>query len=257
MANSIKTLINALVKSPLLVIFALTLAALSQQARADGMPAKGGFYQEAQLKFRPKQLQNALESVRRIQSDFDESCSSVFVSNSGYVLTNIHCLSRCNELAAQNPAKAGLKIIDASVFQGAFAGMEINNQREFVNFCNAHREERAVPYYVEPDIIGDLELIWVGRGRINMHEEKLANPALSANEIELMQNAMNDYAIFKAKPKPGEKLSCLKASSLPAPNAPVWVIGFPAWNKRENGLGASGSDKLISFGSTKESIKDD
>lgn len=212
-------------------------------------PPKGGFYPEEKLKFRPAGLENALASVRRIQATQEDSCSSVFISHTGYVLTNIHCLTRCNELAAENPAEAGVRAMS-----GVFKGVAVEDQRKFVNFCNAHRKERAVPYYVEPDLVGEMEMVWAGRGRVTVNDDKLpdADPA----EVETIKNSMNDYVILKTTPK--EKgVSCLPVSELPAPGAWSWVIGFPAWNKRENGLGASGADKLVSYGTVRASVAED
>jgi S1-C subfamily serine protease len=220
-------------------------------------PAKGGFYTNEQLTFRPNRIENALASTRRIQNTEEDSCSSVIISNSGYLITNIHCMLKCNELALENPAESGTRAFDSEKFKGIFNGIKIVDQQKYVDFCNSHRSLNTIPYYVEPDIVGDLEMVWVGRGRANTKEEMLAPLSITEAELAPFKNALNDYVILKAKPQDGKKLNCLKPGPLPPVNAWTWVIGFPAWNQRENGHGSNGAGQFISFGTVRSSVAGD
>lgn len=195
-------------------------------------PADEGFFSSQKLPENktPLNLEKTLAAVIPVNNVVGKgrgNCSGSYISNDGYVVTALHCVSQC--LSEQ-----GLLINDKS-YSPRYEIQETQKPWPSLVTCQF-------------DFNGTLKsakVVLVGKGRAVFDEDQLGD--YSDNERQSFLEQSQDFAILKF-----EDLSvpCLQRSPItPAAGVTLWQIGFPTKSKRSAESNSLGGIKEISVGS--------
>ena len=207
----------------------------------------GGFYTPERLPLRPENLGRAVRATPLLRTDLEYGslCSSVMVSNDGYVLTNIHCVKLCTEKI--------WGLYDPNIEQ-------IQKERygfyNYTRFPNSTPADLVCPQYAS---VMDLEqygltkprVVWIGRGRHTHTQVKIAQ--LSEDEFKSFSDLTEDAVVLKYERTKGH-VPCLPLSlGEVRADEPVWLLGYPADTDRGSQL----FRLSVSYGNVRRTVRQD
>lgn len=218
----------------------------SLDAELNQVIQKGGFYKPENMPITPKNFARAAHATFRI-SPQEGTCSAVVLSNDGYVATALHCVEHCfhTKWNYQPPVVSVPK-----THSDIYSGVQIPVQAPPEMNCPDMQGPNFWNYEFQID---NPTIVFVGRGMLTNNEKKMV--AISDAEFDSIKDLEEDVAILKYKVKPGQVLPCVPAAKvMPAPNQPVWAVGFPV---RGPGYDWDGYRKGTSVGRVRASMAED
>ncbi|MBI5623652.1 MAG: trypsin-like peptidase domain-containing protein [Elusimicrobia bacterium] len=202
---------------------------LDASGRVADLKAQIGFYRPREVPRRVPFLEDGLDAVVTITAG-DASCSAVFVSREGHLLTAAHCVRDYLTAAASlRAAELDLREHDADV------KLYPENARTNIRISPS-------PYYAV--------LVAAGRGFISPRRSPPDVSGLSGRTdliARLGALASGDWAILKAPLAAPSPCRRARPSRMPQGVA-LWTAGYPAPNSRPGGLGANGRGLYVTYG---------
>lgn len=207
----------------------------------------GGFFTPESLTESPLNLDRAVKATAFLKTDveYGANCSSVILSNDGYVATNIHCLRLCLEKVwgMHDPQLEQISFMKEGFFNGTFFPDRVPSQLR----CPKYAMDA---YELKRYGLKDPQVIWMGRGRHTHNQEKVTE--LSQDEFSMFKDLTEDVAILKFEGS--NSASCLPVSPrVPQAGSQVWLLGYPADTRR----GSKFSRLSVSYGRVRQSVFED
>lgn len=228
---------------------AVLLSGLTSQAQNetfDELVNQGGFYSVNEVPYPPRALEAAAKAVVRVND-----CSGVILSESGLVVTNLHCLEECFR-----PTYEFIPDVAQELFvrPGYYKVHQVHERQPTRLKCPAHILRQFHVYQYQ---LSDPEILWVGSGRHTHAEPRVLE--LSNSEVGLLRESVEDIVLLKYKKHPDyQDIPCIPIEHNATRNGQrIWALGFPAWNKRDNGRGADQTRLNVSLGRVRSSVSAD
>jgi hypothetical protein len=213
------------------------------------LPAEGGFYKKAAgIPSAPANLKKVLEGTVAL----GDNCSAVMLSEDGYAVTALHCITQCLHARWDYQPALEQKEIGRP---GYYEGRSVKEQAPTRLACPEYiqREIRLLAY---PSSEGP-RIVWIGRGQHSHDQEKIAE--LTEAEFSQIAPLTEDVAVLKFE-RAGETkpFACLRLADSESPvGAPLWSVGFPSEAGRANGASSDGRNQFMSPGFVRASVEQD
>ncbi|MFA6093563.1 MAG: serine protease [Elusimicrobiota bacterium] len=211
---------------------------------------KTKFYLPEYLPERPAEFERAYDATVRLviseSSGLKSSCSSAFISQDGYILTNLHCIEPCLE--------------QEGWFQDGRASLEEGAVYKIVRIRKDSRAPQSlfcedVSFSVGDNRLIGAHVVLLGAGRSDGLDRKIDEAPASALK-GLRANIAEDFALLKFDLP--QASACLPVSpAAPAAGQALWIIGYPQETYRNDGYDSDGIRKLITLGIVRKSIRED
>lgn len=186
-------------------------------------------------------LNETLQSVMRL--DFPNgSCTASLISNTGYVLTNAHCLRDCIQM--NKTLNSLVQLTQTNDYKITEYSRAILNKDISCPEYYTHSHQNILKHQYP-------KIVWVGKGHSSFNDNEVVNfPPSILNKIK---NNKIDAVVLKFELRDGvQKAPCLavkKSSEEIHKMKEIWTLGYPDYTQRNDGFDSDGYSPFINSGS--------